>query len=87
MKIIHKLKAWSIRRALIRQRAENIKTIRGCRRAAKRLRIELAREIRLSGANREIGQASHKVICFERVPTTGALRETLSRIPKLEQIK
>lgn len=49
MKIIHKIKAILLRRRLIRQRAENIRNLRTGRRAAKAIKIELAREIRLSG--------------------------------------
>jgi hypothetical protein len=52
MKIIHKIKAILLRRRLIRQRAENIASLRAGRRAAKAIRIELAREIRLSGSQK-----------------------------------
>jgi hypothetical protein len=49
MKIIHRIKAAMLRRRLIRQRAENIRDLLAGRRAAKAIKIELAREIRLSG--------------------------------------
>ena len=48
MKLLHKLKAWHLRRALVRQRAENIASLKSGRAIAKRIKIEMAREIRLS---------------------------------------
>lgn len=48
MKIIHKIKASLLRRRLILQRAENIRSLRAGRAAARAIRRALARNLRLS---------------------------------------
>lgn len=50
MKILHKIKAVMLRRALIRQRAANIRGIRAGRAAARAIRRELVRNLRLAGS-------------------------------------
>ena len=53
MRIIHAIKAAMLRRALIRQRAENIRGIRAGRAAARAIRRALVRNLRLAGSERQ----------------------------------
>jgi hypothetical protein len=50
MKLYYRIKAVMALRALIRQRAENIRTLRAGRREAKRLKIAFVRFSRLAGS-------------------------------------
>lgn len=54
MRTFHRLKAWALRRALVRQRAENIRGIRAGRRDAKRIKVELVRQTRLAGRGKPL---------------------------------
>ncbi len=85
VKIIHKLKAWSLRRQLVRQRAQNIADLRAGRTAARILRIRISREIRLAGvSNHASYEARLPDVCVFRekgiAPADGHLDGRISAI-------
>ena len=55
MKLFYRIKAVKLRKALIRQRAENIRDIRAGRRAARLIKRDLARYSRLVGSDKRAG--------------------------------
>jgi hypothetical protein len=55
MKLFYRIKAVKLRKALIRQRAENIRDIRVGRRAARLIKRDLARYSRLGGSDKRAG--------------------------------
>jgi len=94
MKFIHRIAAWSTRRRLIRQRAENIRNLRAGREAAWHLKIRLAREIRLSlnagEANRERTRQNYATSRPSSIRTAEpkskcAISAIMSEMPKLER--
>ena len=58
MRILHRIKSAMLRRALIRQRAENIRNLRAGRTAAKRIKIEMVRNLRLAGSEKRPARES-----------------------------
>lgn len=94
MKILHKFKAWSLRRQLVRQRAQNIADIRAGRTLARVLKIRLAREIRLAGAL-ECARSEARLpdVCLFRekgittapAPSKGQISAIVRKMPKLER--
>lgn len=95
MKIIHRIKALFLRRRLVRQRAENIKDLRAGRRAAKSIKVELARETRLSGIQehpakiqKNTAMPFHEFGKGNMAPkrSEGRISSILANMPRLERL-
>lgn len=59
MKLLHKIKFSMLRRALVRQRAQNIADIRAGRAAARRIRREMVRNLRLANIENRPASEHH----------------------------
>lgn len=87
MKLLHKLKAYSLRRALIRQRAQNISDLRSGRRSAALIRREMIRHSRLANPAKPAPAPEDTA---PRYPTgggktTGRMQAVLQSLPQLHR--
>lgn len=83
MKLIHKLKAASLRRKLIRQRAQNIADIRRGRSEARSIRREMVRHSRLANTAQPAGASSANAVeAFQRESIGSRLRSAVQSVPQ-----
>ena len=82
-KLIHKLKATSLRHKLIRQRAQNIADIRRGRYEARAIRRELIRHSRLANPGQPAFSTSNRPAdTFQRDFIGNRLREVVQSVPR-----